>query len=83
MKSKKFITNGLENRIALNLINEASRMRYESAKKYIDFHANVNNNRVKKEKIVMIGPYNSGKTTFVNKLNDKYIIFHYLKPLLV
>lgn len=35
MKSKKFITNGLENRITLNLINEASRMRYESAKKNI------------------------------------------------
>ena len=51
---------------------------YEPAKKYIN-HENIKNNlQINGKnneimlKIVMIGSSNSGKTTFVNKLSDKY-----------
>lgn len=58
---------------ALKLINQSSQLGYAPAKKYIK-HQNeikiINNNH--SPKMVVIGSYASGKTTFLNKLRDSY-----------
>lgn len=61
-----------KNEIALEKIRESSNLGYRCAIKYLDFLSQYENVTKSGIKMAIIGSYCSGKTTFINKLKDKY-----------